>query len=157
MVNFIKLLGLWAILLFSMVSAGKLKKHQSRAWFAAKDYLETAHGLLETKFRTPTDFEIPKEDIKKAWEHAYSQDKGSLYMNQVENHPKTIYTLTKIPQSSELGRKWGLDNLSKNAYLFWEIKKNKEHKFLAAQTWSVGGLFVDGKKLQEVVEKAAKL
>lgn len=157
MVNFIKLLGLWAILLFSMVSAGKLKEHQSLAWFAAKDYLEVAHNTLEPRFRTPEDFEISKKDIKQAWEYANSQDDGSLYTNQVQGHPKAIYALTKIPHGSGLGKRLGLNGESpRNAYLFWEIKK-EGHKFLAAQTWSVGGLSAGREKLQEVVEKVAKL
>ncbi|SAM82892.1 uncharacterized protein UBRO_03426 [Ustilago bromivora] len=158
MVNFIKLLGLWAILLFSLVSAGELGKQQSLAWVAAKDYLERAHSILHPSFRTPTDFDIPKEDIEEAWEHAHSQDAGSLYTNQAKGSRKAIYALTKIPHSSVLGRRWGLDREPpRNAYLFWQIQKRHEPKFLIAQIWSVGGVSGPGEKLQNVVERAARL
>ncbi|SOV06048.1 uncharacterized protein UDID_03426 [Ustilago sp. UG-2017a] len=158
MVNFIKLLGLWAILLFSMVSAKKLGNQQTLAWTAATDYLEEAHRILPSSFRTPKDIDIPEKDIKQAWEHAHSQVAGSLYTNKAKGPRRAIYALTKIPHLSELGQKWGLDsNPARNAYLLWQIKNNGEHKFLTAQTWPAGAIFPPGEKLQEVIERAAKL
>lgn len=158
MVNFIKLLGLWAILLFSMVSAKKLGQQQTLAWTAAKDYLEKAHSILQPSFRTPTDINIPEEDIEQAWQHAHSQDAGTLYTNKAKGRRRAIYALTKIPHLSELGQRWGLNsNPARNAYLLWQIKNNGEHKFLTAQAWPAGAIFPPGEKLQEVIERAAKL
>ncbi|SPC67412.1 uncharacterized protein UHOD_03426 [Ustilago sp. UG-2017b] len=158
MVNFIKLLGLWAILLFSMVSAKKLGEQTTIAWTAAKDYLEEAHRVLEPSFRTPTDIEIPKKDIEQAWEHAHSQVAGSLYTNQAKGKRKAIYALTKIPHLSELGQRWGLNRDPPwNAYLFWQIKNDGKHKFLTAQTWPAGAIFPPGEKLEDVIKRATKL
>lgn len=88
-----------------------------------------------------------------AWAFAHQPGNGPVHMT-MDGKEKNFYVTTKIPSTSQLGRKWNLswrDN-PRDAYALWHIHR-KGHKLLRLDRWPVGGNTPQEYTLQSILER----
>ncbi|SJX62656.1 uncharacterized protein SRS1_16553 [Sporisorium reilianum f. sp. reilianum] len=159
----IRTLTVLATLLEAVVSVQFTKKYNERqdlgAWLAAERHLNVAHAAMTGEFAQPYDHLIDMNEEKEghAWRYSQEADNGPFFFAGKRDDRKYVYILTKVPGTSELGRRWGLDHQqpTKNAFLFWKVKaKDKKAKLLGFEFRAAGAPTLPSKTLDEVIQIA---
>ncbi|CBQ72821.1 conserved hypothetical Ustilago-specific protein [Sporisorium reilianum SRZ2] len=159
----IRTLTVLATLLEAVVSVQFTKEYSQdkdlSAWLAAKQHLNDAHDAMTGAFAQPYNhlIDMNEEEEGHAWRYSQEAGNGPFYFTGKRNDRKYVYILTKVPGTSELGRRWGLDDQqpTKNAFLFWKVKaKDKKAKLLGFEFRAAGAPTLPSKTLDEVIQSA---
>ncbi|KAJ9480347.1 hypothetical protein PHBOTO_003596 [Pseudozyma hubeiensis] len=125
----------------SITPAGSWNHKERATWLATQRYLDTAYSLNSPEYRSPYPYDIAlsSSEVESAWNYAKQPSTGPVYKNVYQGSPGSVYVLTKIPGDHPLfsSRNFDTDGVSKNAFLFWKVKKNR-HKLLGVEIRAVG-------------------
>lgn len=156
----IRSLALFAILLEVVTATTQFtseynEKKDHGPWLAAEEKLAIAHGH-ERVYEHPLQLSAFKQE---AWAFSKLPGNGPFYYAGNRKDSNSVYVLTKVPGTSQLGESMGLQapEPSKNAFMFWKVgTKTKVPVLLAAQVRDVGAPLPDSMTLEEVIERAKR-
>lgn len=156
MVAIVRALSLLAL------AAVALAVPQPRLDSEALQHYEESHGYLSNRYPAMDQGSLALSTRREYYSHLLSghtngEEEAKLFSRSHPNGPVHVsygarsrhaYVTTKIPYTSELGRKWGLgvptitddgERRYRDLYAFWKVDKRSPPKLLRLDAWLAGG------------------
>ncbi|TKY86274.1 hypothetical protein EX895_005099 [Sporisorium graminicola] len=157
----IRSLAVLAILLPAAASAltvfKDLSEHAQASWSGANDFLDLAYSGHNRDHRHVYDHtaSITKQQGQSAWELAKQPGTEAIYMIKPRKSKDSVYVVTKVPGTHPLASGWDLttDNPSKDAFLFWRVKKTTP-ELLGYEVRAVGAAFPHRYSIEQIFARA---